>query len=187
MAELQAALARLNTSPTKQTLRGGQTHASVGTPSFSGGAGTTAGRLHSGLESSGGPSRVGRVLATAATKAPTQVNVLLIYVPSPTLVMQRTLIVGYHGGPAPFWLGIERRPLASRACACYCCYEGSDAGKLCGGVCTSVRHHASRCHMERGHDRTPTTGDPRRGEDPTEDPPPEGRATQGTHTEHTQT
>jgi len=31
------------------------------------------------------------------------------------------------------------------------------------------------------------TGDPHRGEGPTEDPPPEGRATQGTHTEHTQT
>jgi len=27
------------------------------------------------------------------------------------------------------------------------------------------------------------TGDPHRGEGPTEDPPPEGRATQGTHTE----
>jgi len=31
------------------------------------------------------------------------------------------------------------------------------------------------------------TGDPHRGEGPTEDPPPEGRATQGTHTEYTQT
>jgi len=31
------------------------------------------------------------------------------------------------------------------------------------------------------------TGDPHRGEGPTEDPPPEGRATQGTHTGHTQT
>jgi len=31
------------------------------------------------------------------------------------------------------------------------------------------------------------TGDPHRGEDPAEDPPPEGRATQGTHTGHTQT
>jgi len=35
--------------------------------------------------------------------------------------------------------------------------------------------------------RTLPTGDPHRGEDPIEDPPPEGRATQGTHTEHTQT
>ena len=35
--------------------------------------------------------------------------------------------------------------------------------------------------------RTPPTGDPHRGEDPAEDPPPEGRATQGTHTEHTDT
>jgi len=43
--------------------------------------------------------------------------------------------------------------------------------------------------MERGHYRwgTPPTGDPHRGEDPTEDPPPEGRATQGNHTEHKQT
>jgi len=31
------------------------------------------------------------------------------------------------------------------------------------------------------------TGDPHRGEGPTEDPPPEGRATQGAHTEDTQT
>jgi len=35
--------------------------------------------------------------------------------------------------------------------------------------------------------RTPPTGDPHRGEDPAEGPPPEGRATQGAHTEHTQT
>jgi len=35
--------------------------------------------------------------------------------------------------------------------------------------------------------RIPSTGDPHRGEDPAEDPPPEGRATQGTHTEHTKT
>jgi len=41
--------------------------------------------------------------------------------------------------------------------------------------------------MERGHDNTPPTGDPHRGEDPTEDPPPEGMATQGNHSEHTQT
>ena len=44
--------------------------------------------------------------------------------------------------------------------------------------------------MKRGHDRggaPPTGEDPHRGEDPAEDPPPEGRATQGTHTEHTQT
>jgi len=46
------------------------------------------------------------------------------------------------------------------------------------------------CHRGDPH-RGPTegtrTGDPHRGEGPTEDPPPEGRATQGTHTEHTQT
>ena len=35
--------------------------------------------------------------------------------------------------------------------------------------------------------RTPPAGDLHRGKDPAEDPPPEGRATQGTHTEHTQT
>ena len=61
---------------------------------------------------------------------------------------------------------------------------------LCGSVCTSARHHASICHVERGHDRrgTPPTGDPHRGEDPTEDPPPEGRATEGTpHRTHTDT
>ena len=32
--------------------------------------------------------------------------------------------------------------------------------------------------------RVPPTGDPHRGEGPAEGPPPEGRATQGTHTEH---
>jgi len=36
-------------------------------------------------------------------------------------------------------------------------------------------------------ERTPPTGDPHRGEGPAADPPPEGRSTQGTHTEHTQT
>jgi len=44
---------------------------------------------------------------------------------------------------------------------------------------------------ETQHDEGPTqgthTGDPHRGEGPTEDPPPEGRVTQGTNTEHTQT
>jgi len=39
----------------------------------------------------------------------------------------------------------------------------------------------------RGPAQGTHTGDPHRGEGPTEDPPPEGRATQGTHTEHTQT
>jgi len=39
----------------------------------------------------------------------------------------------------------------------------------------------------RGPTQGTRTGDPHRGEGPTEDPPPEGRATQGTHTEHTQT
>jgi len=34
---------------------------------------------------------------------------------------------------------------------------------------------------------TPATGDQHRGEGLAEDPPPEGMATQGTHTEHTQT
>jgi len=67
------------------------------------------------------------------------------------------------------------------------------------------RDHASRCHMtqrdgrgthtgdphrgptQRGTTQGTQTGDPHRGEGPTEDPPPEGRATQGTHTGHTQT
>jgi len=35
--------------------------------------------------------------------------------------------------------------------------------------------------------RTPPTGDPHRGGGAAEDPPPEGRAIQGTNTEHTQT
>jgi len=39
----------------------------------------------------------------------------------------------------------------------------------------------------RGPTQGTQTGDPHRGEGPTEDPPPEGRATQGTHTGHTQT
>jgi len=39
----------------------------------------------------------------------------------------------------------------------------------------------------RGPAQGTHTGDPHRAEGPTEDPPPEGRATQGTHTEHTQT
>jgi len=34
--------------------------------------------------------------------------------------------------------------------------------------------------------RIPPTGDQHGGEGPAEDPPPEGRATQGTHTEHIQ-
>jgi len=39
---------------------------------------------------------------------------------------------------------------------------------LCGSVCTSARHHTSRCHMERGHVRwgTPPTGDPQEGRTP---------------------
>jgi len=40
-------------------------------------------------------------------------------------------------------------------------------------------------HRNTTGERTPPTGDPHRGGDPAEDPPPEGRATQGTHTEHT--
>jgi len=38
----------------------------------------------------------------------------------------------------------------------------------------------------RGPAQGTHTGGPHRGEGPTEDPPPEGRATQGTHIEHTQ-
>ena len=39
----------------------------------------------------------------------------------------------------------------------------------------------------RGPAQGTHTGDPHRGESPTEDPSSEGRATQETHTEHTQT
>jgi len=39
----------------------------------------------------------------------------------------------------------------------------------------------------RGPTQGTHTGDPHRGEGPTEDPPPEGRATQGTQTGHIQT
>jgi len=39
----------------------------------------------------------------------------------------------------------------------------------------------------RGPAQGTHTGDPHRGEGLTEDPPPEGGGTQGTHTEHTQT
>jgi len=39
----------------------------------------------------------------------------------------------------------------------------------------------------RGPTQGTHKGNPHKGEGPTEDPPPEGRATQGTHTEHTQT
>jgi len=39
----------------------------------------------------------------------------------------------------------------------------------------------------RGPTQGTQTGDPHRGEGPTDDPPPEGRVTQGTHTGHTQT
>jgi len=49
--------------------------------------------------------------------------------------------------------------------------------------------HGTQRDGTRGPPRGPTqgthTGDPHRGQGPTEDPPPEGRATQGTHTEHT--
>jgi len=53
----------------------------------------------------------------------------------------------------------------------------------------SARRDEAQMPRETGkrQGRTPPTGDPHRGEDPAEDPPPEGRATQGTHTEHTQT
>jgi len=39
----------------------------------------------------------------------------------------------------------------------------------------------------RGPAQGTHTGDPHTGDGPTEDPPPEGRAAQGTHTERTQT
>jgi len=45
--------------------------------------------------------------------------------------------------------------------------------------------HTEGTHIgdpHRGPAQGTRTGDPHRGEGPTENPPPEGRATQGTHT-----
>ena len=57
----------------------------------------------------------------------------------------------------------------------------------CESVSASERQDKEQVPRETGtrQGRTPPTGDPHRGEDPAEDTPPEGRATQGTHTEHT--
>ena len=54
-------------------------------------------------------------------------------------------------------------------------------------VSTSKRQDEEQMPRETGtrQGRTLPTGDPHRWEDPAEYPPPEGRATQGTHTEHT--
>ena len=59
----------------------------------------------------------------------------------------------------------------------------------CESVSASERQDEEQMPRETGtrQGRTPPTGDPHRREDPAENPPPEGRATQGTHTEHTQT
>ena len=59
----------------------------------------------------------------------------------------------------------------------------------CESVSASERQDEERMPRETGtrQGRTPPTGDPHRGGDAAEDTPPEGRATQGTHTEHTQT
>ena len=59
----------------------------------------------------------------------------------------------------------------------------------CESVSASERQDEEQMPRETGtrQGRTPPTGDPHRGEDPAEDPPPERRATQGTYTEHTQT
>jgi len=56
-------------------------------------------------------------------------------------------------------------------------------------VSASERQDEEQMPRETGtrQGRTPPTGDPHRGEVPAKDPPPKGRATQGTHTEHTQT
>ena len=56
-------------------------------------------------------------------------------------------------------------------------------------VSASERQDEEQMPRETGtrQGRIPPTGDSHRGEDPAEDPPPEERATQGTHTEHTQT
>jgi len=52
------------------------------------------------------------------------------------------------------------------------------------GTHTGDQH---RGDPHRGPAQGTLTGDPHRGKGPTEDPPLEGRATQETHTEHTQT
>jgi len=69
-----------------------------------------------------------------------------------------------------------------------CCHEGG-AQTDCESVSVSERQDEKQMPRETGsrQGRTPPTGDPHRAEDPAEDPPPEGWATQGTHTEHTQT
>jgi len=56
-------------------------------------------------------------------------------------------------------------------------------------VSARERHDEEQKPRETGtrQGRTPPTRDPHRGEDPAEDPPPEGRATQGTHIERTPT
>jgi len=59
----------------------------------------------------------------------------------------------------------------------------------CESVSASERQDGEHMPRKTGtrQGRTPPTGDPHKGEDPAEDPPPEGRATQGTHTDHRQT
>jgi len=57
--------------------------------------------------------------------------------------------------------------------------QGTQQGTLTGDP--------HRGPTQRGPTQGTQTGDPHRGEGPTEDPPPERRATQGTHTGHTQT
>jgi len=67
--------------------------------------------------------------------------------------------------------------------------SGKKKKSNCESVSASERQDEEQMPRESGirQGRTPPTGDPYRGEDPTEDSPQEERATQGTHTEHTQT
>jgi len=98
--------------------------------------------------------------------------------------------------PRNTWIPIQHVGLYVRARRCDCGdaeREARQHEQRAGAGIYTARAWArargktrNRCHGKREHDRGPT-GDPHSGEDPAEDPPPEGRATQGTHTEHTQT
>jgi len=65
--------------------------------------------------------------------------------------------------------------------------EGPTQGTHTGDPHRGDPHRSDTGVPHRGPFQGTHAGDPHRGEGPTEDPPPEGRVTQGTHTEHTQT
>jgi len=84
--------------------------------------------------------------------------------------------------PAPRYQGAERiLPTVERNLAAVSISNQSES------VSTSERQDEEQMPRETGTRQGIglPTGDPHRGR--AEDPPPEGRATQGTHTEHTQT